>query len=151
MKATVALTALLSSLALAGCVQHQPPRALPGPVMSIQEAKNWAVEQRKDEMLRDLATCESGGHGEADRPIVGGRGLYLGRFQFMPTTVIAFVQQMDGRQLSLTEARELAHDYERAAKLAKFVIFEKDGIGNWPLCTRKLGLRTQVAEIKAQL
>lgn len=150
MKATVALTALLSSLALAGCVQHQAPRALPGPVMSIAEAKNWAVEQRKKEMLQELATCESGGHGEADRPIVGGRGAYHGRFQFMPRTVVTFVQQMDGRQLSLTEAKELAHDYERAAELAKFVIFEKDGIGNWPLCARKLGLREQVAEIKSQ-
>jgi hypothetical protein len=150
MKATVALTALLSSLALAGCVQHQAPRALPGPVMSIAEAKNWAVEQRKKEMLQELATCESGGHGEADRPIVGGRGAYHGRFQFMPRTIITFVQQMDGRTISLTEAKELAHDYERAAELAKFVIFEKDGIGNWPLCARKLGLREQVAEIKSQ-
>jgi hypothetical protein len=150
MKATVALIALLSSLALAGCVQHQAPRALPGPVMSIVEAKNWSVEQRKKEMLQDLATCESGGHGEADRQIVGGRGAYHGRFQFMPRTVIAFVQQMDGRSLSLTEARELAHDYERAAELAKFVIFEKDGIANWPACARKLGLRAQVAEIKSQ-
>ena len=150
MKATVPMTALLTSLALAGCVQHQASKAMPGPVMTIIEAKNWAVEQRKEEMLRDLATCESGGHGEADPPIVGGRGAYLGRFQFMPQTVIAFVQQMDGRQLSLTEARELAHDYERAAQLAKFVIFEKDGIGNWPLCARKLGLRQQVSEIKAQ-
>jgi hypothetical protein len=150
MKATVALTALLSSLALAGCVQHQAPRALPGPVMTIAEAKNWAVEQRKKEMLQDLATCESGGHGESERMIVGGRGAYHGRFQFMPRTIITFVQQMDGRTLSLTEAKELAHDYERAAELAKFVIFEKDGIGNWPLCARKLGLRTTVADIKSQ-
>lgn len=150
MKATVPMTALLSSLALAGCVQHQASKAMPGPVMTIAEAKNWALEERKDEVLRELATCESGGHGDSERPIVGGRGAYLGRFQFTPRTVITYVQQMDGRVLSLTEAKELAHDYTQASELAKFVIFEKDGISNWPLCSRKLGLRAQVAEIKSQ-
>ena len=118
--------------------------------MTIAEAQNWAVEERKEEMLRELATCESGGHGDSDRLIVGGRGAYLGRFQFTPRTVITYVQQMDGRVLSLTEAKELAHDYGQASELAKFVIFEKDGISNWPLCSRKLGLRAQVAEIKSQ-
>jgi hypothetical protein len=144
------MTALLVSLALAGCIQQPTPKVMPGPVMSIAEAKNWAVEQRKNEVLRELATCESGGHGDADQPIVGGRGAYLGRFQFMPQTVIAYVQQMDGRTISLTEARDLAHDYDRAAELAKFMIFEKDRVNDWPLCARKIGLRAQVAEIKSQ-
>ena len=74
MKATLPLGLLVSSLALAGCVQHNAPKALPGPVMTIQEAKNWSVERRKEEVLRELAMCESGGHGDSDRPIYGGRG-----------------------------------------------------------------------------
>ncbi|HEY6980829.1 hypothetical protein [Reyranella sp.] len=108
-----------------------------------------AVEERKDEMLRELAVCESGGSGESLQPIYGGRGAFVGRFQFTPRTVINYIQQMDGRSLSVKEATALAHDYRQAAALAKFVIFEKDGVWNWPLCSRKLGLVQQVADIKA--
>ncbi len=114
------------------------------------------VDERKDEMLRQLAVCESGAHGDAAVPVIGGRGLYIGRFQFMPRTVITYVQQMDGRQLNWREATELAHDYTQvahdytqAAALAKWIIFEQNGVYNWPLCSKKLGLAKQVAEIKS--
>ena len=127
----------------------QHPKQVPGPVISVAEAKQSAAEQRKDEMLRELATCESGGHGEADRPIYGFRGLFVGRFQFMPSTVRAYVQQRDGRQLSLREATDLAHDYDQAKDLAKYMIFEQGRINDWPACSRKLGLHRQVAEIKS--
>ena len=119
--------------------------------MSIGEAKNWAAEHRKDVVLRELATCESGGHGDADRKIVGGGGVYHGRFQFLPQTVKAYVQLMDGRTLNLREATDLAHDYDQAAALAKFMIFERDRAGDWPLCARKIGLRQQVEEIRSSL
>lgn len=151
MKATLPLGLLVSSLALAGCVQHNAPKALPGPVLSVQEAKVYYAEQRKQEILRDLATCESGGHGESDRPIVGGRGAYIGRFQFSPRTVVAYVQQKEGRQLSLAEAKELAHDWEQASELAKYMIFDLDRAGDWPLCARKIGLRAQVEEVRSAL
>jgi hypothetical protein len=149
MKATLPLGLLVSSLALAGCVQHNAAKLLPGPVITIEEAKASALEQRKDEILRELATCESGGHGDAERPIYGGRGAFVGRFQFMPRTVVAYVQQRDGRLISLREATELAHDYGQAAALAKYMIFDLDRAGDWPLCSRKIGLRTQVNEIRA--
>ena len=150
MKATV-LALGLSSLALGACVPQsaQHPKQMPGPVLSIAEAKAQAMDQRKDEMLRELATCESGGHGETDRPIYGGRGTFVGRFQFMPRTVMAYVLQRDGRELSFREATELAHDYDRAKELAKYMIFEQGRINDWPACARKLGLRQQVSEIQA--
>jgi hypothetical protein len=149
MKATV-LAFGLSSLALGACVpQHQAAKQMPGPVLSVAEAKAQALESRKDEMLRELATCESGGHGEADRPIYGGRGMFVGRFQFMPRTVMAYVQQRDGRMLSFREATELAHDYEQAKDLAKYMIFEQGRINDWPACARKLGLFQQVSEIQS--
>ncbi|MCW5734221.1 MAG: hypothetical protein KIS73_08850 [Enhydrobacter sp.] len=151
MKATLPLGLLVSSLALAGCVQQTAPKAMPGPVLSVQEAKVYYAEQRKNELLRDLATCESGGHGESDRLIVGGRGRYIGRFQFSPPTVVAYVRQKEGRELSLAEAKELAHDWEQASELAKYMIFDLDRAGDWPLCARKLGLRQQVEEIRSAL
>jgi hypothetical protein len=149
MKATV-LAFGLSSLALGACVQQTAqPKSMPGPVMTIAEAKAAAVDQRKNEMLRELATCESGGHGETDRPIYGGRGMFVGRFQFMPRTVMAYVQQRDGRVLSFREATDLAHDYDQAKELAKYMIFEQGRINDWPACSRKLGLVNQVAEIQS--
>jgi len=150
MKATV-LALGLSSLALAACVPQtaQQPKQMPGPILTIAEAKMSAADLRKEEMLRELATCESGGHGEADRPIYGFRGMFVGRFQFMPRTVMAYVQQRDGRQISLREATELAHDYDQAKDLAKYMIFEQGRINDWPACSRKLGLHRQVADIKA--
>jgi len=150
MKATV-LAFGLSALALGACVPQtaQQPKQMPGPVLTVAEAKAWAMEQRKEEMLRELATCESGGHGEADRPIYGFRGMFVGRFQFMPRTVMAYVQQRDGRQLSFREATDLAHDYEQAKELAKYMIFEQGRVNDWPACARKLGLQQQVAQIWA--
>ena len=149
MKATV-LAFGLSSLALGACVQQTAqPKHMPGPVISVAEAKAQALDQRKDEMLRELATCESGGHGETDRPIYGFRGMFVGRFQFMPQTVVAYVKERDGRQLSFREATELAHDYDRAKELAKYMIFEQGRINDWPACARKLGLHQQVAQIWA--
>jgi hypothetical protein len=150
MKATV-LAFGLSSLALGACVPQtaQKPKQMPGPVLTIAEAKAQALDQRKDEVLRDLATCESGGHGESDRPIYGGRGSFVGRFQFSPSTVVSYVQQRDGRLLSFREATDLAHDYEQAKELAKYMIFEQGRVNDWPACARKLGLAQQVAEIQS--
>jgi hypothetical protein len=150
MKATV-LAFGLAALALGACVPQtaQHPKQMPGPVLSVAEAKAQATDQRKDEILRELATCESGGHGEADRPIYGFRGMFVGRFQFMPRTVVAYVQQRDGRSLSLREATDLAHDYDQAKELAKYMIFEQGRVNDWPACSRKIGLAQQVAEINA--
>ncbi|WIM12250.1 MAG: hypothetical protein OJF58_003212 [Enhydrobacter sp.] len=139
---------LLVLLAIAGCTKPSPPRtALSTEARADMRMRD--VEERKDEMLRELSMCESGGVGDSAQPIYGGRGAFVGRFQFTPRTVINYVQQMDGRILSVKEAVALAHDYRRAAALAKFVIFEKDGVWNWPLCSRKLGLVQQVADIKS--
>ena len=107
------------------------------------------IDERKDELLRQLAVCESGAHGDSPVPVIGGRGLYIGRFQFTPRTVITYVQQMDGRELNWGQATALAHDYNQAAALTKWIIFERDGLYNWPACSKKLGLAKQVSEIKA--
>ncbi len=139
---------MLVLLAIAGCTKPPPSRSV-APSGAVADERVRAVEERKDELLRELAVCESGGSGDSDHLIYGGRGAFVGRFQFTPHTVINYVQQMDGRMLSFKEATALAHDYHRAAALAKFVIFEKDGVWNWPFCNRKLGLAQQVAEIKA--
>ena len=106
------------------------------------------IDDRKEEVIRQLAHCESGGWGPSDRPIHGSRSVYLGRLQFTTGTVIAYQRRRDGTQLSRQEAVELAHDYERAGALAKYMIFDLEETHHWPLCARKIGLRSQIVAIK---
>ena len=106
------------------------------------------IEERKDDLMRQLAICESGGHGDSERPVYGGGGIYAGRFQFTIRAVISYVREMDGRMLSSSDALLLAHDYRQAAALAKYMIFVRGHLWNWPACSRKLGLAKHVTKIK---
>ena len=119
-------------LLLAGC--HKPP-------VSTQPDRAQLIEQRKDAAVAQLADCESG------RGV--GYGRYVGRFQFEPGTVVAFVRERDGRTISRQEAVIIANDYAEASALAKYIIFERDGASHWPACSRKIGLSRQVADIRA--
>jgi hypothetical protein len=139
---------LLALLAVTGCTRH-PTTNLQAAASAPVDARMSLVDERKDEVLRQLAVCESGAHGDAAVPVIGGRGLYIGRFQFTPRTVITYVQRMDGRELTWGQAVTLAHDYTQAAALAKWIIFEQGGLYNWPACSKKLGLAKQVGEIKS--
>ena len=42
----------------------------------------------------------------------------------------------------------MAHDYDRASALAKYMIFDLEEPHHWPVCARKIGLRSQMAAIK---
>jgi len=92
--------------------------------------------------MAELAQCESGsGDGGASR--------YHGRFQFEPPTVIAYVKERDGRTISIDQAIAIARDYGQASALAKYIVFERDGAGHWPACSRRIGLAQRVAAIRA--
>ena len=60
--------------------------------------------------------------------------------------VVGGVALMNG--LSRQEAIDLAHDYDRAGDLAKYMIFDLEEPHHWPLCARKIGLRGQMSAIK---
>jgi hypothetical protein len=120
-------------LLLVGC--HKPPTP------PTQPDRAQLIEQRKNAAVGQLANCESG-QGM-------GYGRYVGRFQFEPRTVIAFVRERDGRTISIQEALIIANDYAQASALAKYIIFERDGASHWPACSREIGLAQQVADIKA--
>src|SRR5262245_39492772 len=75
------------------------------------------IDDRKEEIIRQLAHCESGGWGPSDRLIYGGRGAYLGRLQFTISTYMAYTKKRDGTQLTRQEAIDAAHDYDRASSL----------------------------------
>jgi len=107
------------------------------------------VQARKNEVLQSLAVCESGSWGPHSNRITGGRGSYHGRFQYTPRTYITLQQRRDGTVLTPREAVEAAQDYEKAAALTSWVMFEQGETWHWPLCNRKLGLAAKVQEINA--
>jgi len=136
---------MAAAFLVSGCqLGQQPPQT-----SSLQaEDPRKQVEDRKDEVIKQLAHCETGGFGPSERPIYGGRGAYLGRMQFSAQTVISYQMKKDGTQLSRKEAADLAQDYDRAAALAKYMIFDLEEYFHWPLCSRKLAIRDEVAYVK---
>jgi hypothetical protein len=138
---------VVSAFLISGCQLGGTPPTTSGFEPQV-DLRQKAIDDRKEEIIRQLAHCESGGWGPSDQPIHGGRGAYLGRLQFTIGTVIAYQKRRDGTQLSRQEAIELAHDYDRAGALAKYMIFDLEEPHHWPLCSRKIGLRSQIAAIK---
>jgi hypothetical protein len=141
------LPILLAALCVGpGCAKKPPPAvAVPqGPT-----EHEVFVQARKDEVVQSLAVCESGSWGPHSNRISGGRGSYHGRFQYTPRTYITLQQRRDGTVLTTKEAIEAAQDYEKAAALTAWVIFEQGETWHWPLCNRKLGLAAKVREINA--
>lgn len=148
LRATIACVGLFASAFLiSGCQLGGTPPKTSGfePPVDLRQKE---IDERKEEIIRQLAQCESGGWGPSDRLIHGGRGAYLGRLQFTVSTVIAYQKRRDGSQLSRQEAIDLAHDYDRAGSLAKYMIFDLEEPHHWPLCARKIGLRSQMSAIK---
>ena len=105
---------------VSGCqLGTHPPQTAALAATSV-DLRQQEIEERKDEMVRQLAHCESGGSGPSDRPIYGGRGAFVGRLQFSVQT----------------------------ASLATYLIFELEEPHHWPLCSRKIALRNEMAHIK---
>jgi len=129
-----------------GCATKPPETAVVPQGPAEHEA---FVKARKDEVVQSLAVCESGSWGPHANRIVGGRGAYYGRFQYTPRTYITFQQRRDGTVLTVREAIEAAQDYEKAASLTEWVMFEQGETWHWPLCNRKLGLTAKVHQINA--
>lgn len=147
--ASSAAAFVAAALLVSGCQNvfggKPPETASFAPAVDLAQQE---IDERKDEIIRQLSLCESGGWGPSERRIYGGRGAYHGRLQFSVRTVMSYQLKRDGTQLSPKEASELAHDYDRAADLAKFMIFDLEEPWHWPLCARKMSLRSQVASVK---
>lgn len=141
------LPILLAALCVGpGCAQKPPETAA---VPQGPTEHEIFVQARKNEVLQSLAVCESGSWGPHSTRITGGRGTYHGRFQYTPRTYITMQQRRDGTVLTTQEAIEAAQDYDKAAALTAWVIFEQGETWHWPLCNRKLGLTAKVKEINA--
>lgn len=144
---TAILSLLLAALfAAPGCAKKPVETAAVAPGPTEHEG---LIEQRKTEVLQSLAVCESGSWGPHSTPIRGGRGAYHGRFQYTVRTYITFQQRRDGTVLTPQEAIAAAQDYEKAAALTSWIMFNQGETWHWPLCNRKLGLAARVKEVNA--
>jgi hypothetical protein len=139
---------LFVALAVSACAPRMPPANPNQALLTAANEHSRMVEDRKDEVIRQIAICESGGYGPSEKLIYGGRGAYLGRLQFATRTVMAYVQKRDGIALNPKDAAALAHDYDRAADLAKYMIFDLEEPWHWPLCSKKAHAQSEMQAIK---
>lgn len=141
------IATLLVALAASACAQRTPASNPNQALLAAANERARAIEERKDEVIRQIAICESGGYGPSEKPIYGGRGAYLGRLQFATRTVMTYVQRRDGVGINPKDAAALAQDYDRAADLAKYMIFDLGEYWHWPLCAKKANAPAEIAAI----
>jgi hypothetical protein len=136
----------IAALGLAACEKPKPQVAAVDPALLEREAE---FNDRKESLLQQLATCESGSWGPSPRPIYGGRGAYHGRFQFTLRTFMNYTRMRDGTAITSKEAAAYAQDYYKASHLAWYMIYDLNEPWHWPLCSRKLGIPDQLKAIRA--
>jgi hypothetical protein len=118
------------------------------------------IEALKDEVVKDLESCESAGHTEDDAIVILDNNKAgtlkrkdipsFGVLQFKVSTVQHYKKLIDGEVLTNKQAVLLALEAAEARELAKSIIFETDGgIQNWVNCSNKHGLVDKVRIIKA--
>ena len=95
--------------------------------------------------------CETKGQSDANNVVVidTNNKASIGKLQFQTETVVNYTKLIEGRAIDKKEAIQIALDGDRAARLAKRIIFEKDGLGNWHLCSKQLRLAPEVKLIQS--
>jgi hypothetical protein len=146
LRATTCSVLLAAAFGSCGCTTNKHQVAATAPAV---DPRQQDIDERKEQVMQQLAVCESGSWGPQSQPIYGGRGAYHGRFQFTARTYITYQQRHDGTVLTTREAIDAAQDYDKAMKLASFMIFELGEAWHWPLCSRKLGIPAKVQEINS--
>jgi hypothetical protein len=120
---------------------------------TIENITPQKIEALKDGLIVRLSRCETNGRPEPDSVIVIDKNneASIGALQFQTKTVVHYTRLIQGRSIDTKEAFEIALDRERASSLAKKIIFERDGISNWHICSQKLGLRPEVKAIQKMM
>jgi len=111
------------------------------------------IEGLKDSLVERLVKCETKGQSDANNVVVidTNNKASIGKLQFQAETVVNYTKLIEGRTIDRKEAIQIALDGERAAGLAKRIIFEKDGLGNWHLCSKQLRLAPEVKRIQSMM
>lgn len=110
------------------------------------------IEDAKWKVIDMLQACEGAGHGwdEGFIKLDTNDKLSYGPLQFQKATVVGYVHDLWGKDVSGLEAVQIALDQAQARKLAYDIIFKtKNGVANdWVNCSKWYGLQTRVDFIK---
>jgi hypothetical protein len=111
------------------------------------------IEALKDSVVDRLAKCETHGRPDAGSVVVidTNNEASIGKLQFQAKTVVHYTKLIEGRSIDRKQAVEIALHSEQAASLAKRIIFERDGLSNWHVCSKKLGLKPEVKLIQGMI
>jgi hypothetical protein len=114
------------------------------------DASPQTIEALKESVVDRLANCETHGRPDAGSVVVidTNNEASIGKLQFQAKTVVHYTKLIEGRSIDRKQAVEIALHSERAASLAKRIIFEKDGLSNWHVCSTRLGLMLEVKLIQ---
>lgn len=123
------------------------------------DSLNAKIQSLKDELLDELAECESPGDTENTLPIIednNSRGTLarrevpsIGEYRFKIGTVMLYWKQWKGETLTAVQASLIALDHTKSRELASYVIFEtENGLDNWYNCTVRLGLEEKLKTIR---
>jgi hypothetical protein len=120
---------------------------------SIDDASPMTIDTLKDSVVDRLAKCETHGRPDAGSVVVidTNKEASIGKLQFQAKTVVHYTKLIEGRSIDRKQAVEIALHSEQAASLAKKIIFEKDGLSNWYVCAKKLGLMPEVKLIQRMM
>lgn len=115
------------------------------------------IDALKDEVVASVLSCESAGYKEDDAIVtydnnqagsLKGKNVWsFGQLQFKVSTIQHY-SSLRGVTLTQKEAVLLALDTDKASDLAKYVIFDQNGIDNWHNCAVKLSLQAEVSAIQ---
>jgi len=116
-------------------------------VAHADETMESKVERMKDEIVEEIAKCESGGVKEPDATILldSNNQMSIGSWQWQIKSVQHYIKKFEGRDITRVEAIQIAVDHEKAQALATRVMFEeKDGVLNWYNCAKKTNAQTKI-------
>lgn len=109
------------------------------------------IAELKEELLNELAKCETGGIKDPDGAIIfdSNNQPSIGHLMFQRETVKHYVKLFQDREISNAQAIALAINHDEIRGLAERIIFEDEkGWKNWFTCGKKLGLEARVNFIK---
>ena len=113
------------------------------------------VTELKEDVLKQLAHCETNGVEEPDGFVKMDSNDFLswGRYQYQRPTVQLYVKKFYNKEINNQRAGLIAWDLDEEIKLDELtlkIIFEDEGKGwkNWLNCGKKIGIEQQIAIIK---
>ena len=121
------------------------------PAITAEEIIQEKIKNLQDDVLAQLANCESGNTKEPDGAIIldtNGQ-MSIGRYMYQIDTVQRFVKHFYKKDITRREAIIYAVTPEKSTELTRRILFEyENGARNWYNCSKKLNIPQQVKLIK---